>query len=299
MNYQIYRAEVINARRLTPGMVRVTFGGEDLSRFATTGVGDEYLRVFFPHGEDRRVVSLPLATADGGWEWPEGAVKSPLRTYTVRDIRRDGGDIELDIDFVVHDGGIAATWAQLAAPGDVVGLNSPSPLYAPPENLDWQFLIADQAGLPAAGRLLAGTPSHLRTKVVIEVPDAEHRQPLPSGPHIEVTWIHGGNGHGPSRLDEVVRSAPAPGADSGYIWVAGEAACLRAIRKYLRHELALPSHRYKVVGYWTFKAEEWNARYEALSPQVRDELLAMWSDDSRDEEEIEDEYIDRLERLGL
>ena len=54
MNYPIYRAEVITARRLTPGMVRVTFGGEDLSRFATTGVGDEYLRVFFPHGEDRR-----------------------------------------------------------------------------------------------------------------------------------------------------------------------------------------------------------------------------------------------------
>ena len=54
-----------------------------------------------------------------------------------------------------------------------------------------------------------------------------------------------------------------------------------------------------MVGYWTFKAEEWNARYEALSKQVRDELMAMWSDDSRDEEDIEDEYIDRLERLGL
>ena len=65
MNYQIYCAEVITARRLTPGMVRVTFGGADLSRFASTGFGDGYLRVFFPHGEDRRVVSLPLTTAGG------------------------------------------------------------------------------------------------------------------------------------------------------------------------------------------------------------------------------------------
>ena len=155
-------------------------------------------------------MSLPFATDNGGWDWPEGAAKSPLRTYTVRDIRRDGGQVEVDIDFVVHDGGIAATWAQRAAPGDVVGLNSPNPLYDPPEDLDWQFLIADQAGLPAAGRLLAATPAHVRTKVVIEVPDAEHQQPLPTGPHIDVTWIHGGNGHGPSRLDEVVRSAPTP-----------------------------------------------------------------------------------------
>jgi NADPH-dependent ferric siderophore reductase len=299
MSNQIYRAEVIAAQRLTPGMVRVTFGGAGLSGFTTTGVGDEYLRVFFPHGEDRRQVSLPYAMDKVGWDWPEGVPKSPLRTYTVRDIRRDGDQVEVDIDFVVHDGGIAATWAQLAAPGDVVGLNSPNPLYDPPENLDWQYLIADQAGLPAAGRLLAATPAHVRTKVVIEVPDADHQQPLPTGPHIEVTWIHGGNGHGPSRLHEVVRSAPTPGPESGYIWVAGEAACLRSVRKYLRHELGLPTDRYKVVGYWTFKAEEWNARYEALSQQVQDELMALWSDESRDEEEIEDEYIDRLERLGL
>jgi NADPH-dependent ferric siderophore reductase len=38
---QIYRADVIAAQRLTPGMVRVTFGGDGLSDFATTGVGDE------------------------------------------------------------------------------------------------------------------------------------------------------------------------------------------------------------------------------------------------------------------
>ena len=97
----------------------------------------------------------------------------------------------------------------------------------------------------------------------------------------------------------MVRSAPTPGPDSGYIWVAGEAACLRSVRKYLRHELRLPTDRYKVVGYWTFKAEEWNARYETLSQEVQDELMSLWADQSRNEEEIEDEYIDRLERLGL
>ena len=37
MTNQIYRAEVIAAQRLTPGMVRVTFGGEGLSSFTPPG----------------------------------------------------------------------------------------------------------------------------------------------------------------------------------------------------------------------------------------------------------------------
>ncbi len=244
MNYQIYRAEVIAARRLTPGMVRVTLGGEDLSRFTTTGVGDEYLRVFFPHGEDRREVSLPLATADGGWDWPEGAAKSPLRTYTVRDIRRNGGGVELDIDFVVHDGGIAATWAQRAAPGDVVGLNNPNPLYDPPDNLDWQFLIADQAGLPAAGRLLAATPSHVRTKVVIEVPDAEHHSRSPPDRSSKSPGSTAATATDPAHWTRW--SAPHPPLAPTRVTLGRRRGCMPVgCPQVLRHELGLPADRYK------------------------------------------------------
>ena len=47
------------------------------------------------------------------------------------------------------------------------------------------------------------------------------------------------------------------------------------------------------------EANAWLQSDEALSQEVQDELIALWADESRDEEEIEDEYIDRLERLGL
>ena len=295
----IYRAEVLSVQRLSPAMVRVTFGGAGLATFASSGVGDEYLRVFLPHGPDRRDVSLPFGTPGGGWDWPDGTIKAPLRTYTVRAMRID--PVEIDLDFVIHPGGVAATWARDAARGDVVGLNRPTGLYDPPADLDWQLLVSDQAGLPALGRLLATAPPHVRTRAVVEVPDADHRIELPTGPHIEVTWIDGGNGHAPSRLDEVVRSAPAPDGDagSGYIWVAGESGCLRSVRKHLRRERGLSADRFKVVGYWVVESEEWNSRYAALPQQVREELLAMWTDESRDVEEVEDEYVDRLERLGL
>lgn len=298
----IHRAEVARTQRLSPGLVRVTFAGAGLSGFASTGVGDEYLRVFFPHGEDRRDVSLPYAT-ENSWDWPDGAIHAPMRTYTVRDHRPADG--EVDIDFVVHDGGVAAAWALAAAPGDVVGLNAPTGLYEPPGDLSWQLLIADQAGLPAAARLLAQAPAGVRTRAVLEVPDADHRIGLAVPADVEVHWVYGGNGHGPSRLDEIVvtsvaaaDSSGAQGLPGGYVWVAGETRCLRTVRRHLRHTLGLPAERYKVIGYWTERAEEWRERYEALDSSVKDELHAMWDTD-RDADEIEDDYVLRLESLGL
>lgn len=292
----IHSAEVISTREISPSMIRVTLGGPDLATFTSTDVPDEYLRVFLPHSEDRSKINLPKPAGDRGWEFPEGVTPAPLRTYTVRAWRPDIP--EVDIDFVVHDHGVAADWVRAAQPGDVVGLNSPTGLYAPPEDVEWQFLVTDQTGLPAVSRLLEQEPT-VRTKVVVEVPDDDHRQPLPDVANAEVTWITGGNGTGPSRLAEVVQSAPNPSEGArGYIWVAGETRCLRDVRKYLRHTLKLSADHYKVVGYWTEGAEEWRDRYLALPEETRESLMALWAED-RDQEEIEDTYVERLEKLGL
>jgi NADPH-dependent ferric siderophore reductase len=300
----VFRAEVVRTRKLTAGLARITFGGDGLADFLTTGVGDEYLRVFFPHTDDRRSVNLPFPTDNGGWDFPEGVEPAPLRTYTVRAVRPE--DNEVDIDFVIHDGGVAAAWALRAEPGDVVGLNSPNGLYEPPEDLTWQLLVADQTGLPAVSRLLENIPAGVRTRVLLEVPDADHilELPKPAGDaSVEVEWFFSGNGHGPSEVADLLRSALtagelAAGLEGGYIWVAGETKALRDVRKFLRKEHRLPATRYKVIGYWTFDAEAWRARYAALDEEVRKDLMVMWQSD-RDEEEIEDEYVERLEKLGL
>lgn len=290
---QIFRAEVHHTRQLTPGMVRVTFAGAGLRDFRSTGVGDEYLRVFFPHPGEREPV-LPRATRDS-WVFDDAATPAPMRTYTVRDHRPGAG--EVDIDFVVHDGGVAAAWAQSALPGDVVGLNTPTGLYDPPADLDWVLLLADATGLPAALRILETLPFGVIARAVLEVPGPEHRQAVPQGTDTEVTWVYGGNGHGPSRLEQIVRSIERP-QGVGYVWVAGETRELRGVRRYLRHELRLPASSYKVVGYWTERAEEWRARYESLDAHVRGSLDALWTQNA-DAEEIEDAYIAQLERLGL
>lgn len=290
---RIHRAEVVAVRRLTPVMTRVVLGGPGLADFRSTGIGDEYVRLFLPRPGKREPV-LPFAT-DTGWDYPEGVEPGPLRTYTVRAVDPAAGTVTLDM--VVHEGGIAAAWARTAAPGHIVGLNTPDSLYSPPTDMTWQLLVTDAAGLPAAARLLEQSPPGVRTRAVIEVPSPADRQHIPVHDGVEICWLYGGNGTRPSCLEQVMRSAERP-SGPGYIWVAGETRVMRGVRRYLRHELRLPCTAYKVVGYWQVDNEAWMARYEALTPATRQELAAMWDSD-RDTEEIQDEWTARLESLGL
>ncbi|MEV6074576.1 siderophore-interacting protein [Streptomyces sp. NPDC052069] len=295
----IHRAVVARVLPLTGTMVRITFHGGDLATFASTGIGDEYVRLFFPHGTDRADLSLPETTENGDWQTPEGRPTAPMRTYTIRAVRPEAG--EIDIDFVLHSHGVASSWAAAARPGDMIGLNSPTGLYSPPADLTWQVLISDLTGLPAVARILEDTPDGVTTRAVIEVPGPAAVQPLPDRPHIRSTWSYGGNGEGPSRLAELVAAAIPPGADltGGYIWVAGQTNALRTVRRHLRKELKLPMERFKVVGYWVPDSDTWTERYEALPADVRAELDALWDNPVDEPEDLTIRYEARLSSLGL
>jgi len=289
---RVFTGCVQRTEDLTPAMRRVVLGGAGLAGYATTGIGDEYVRLIFP-APGRSEPILPTVTGDC-LDY-DSIDLATMRTYTVRDFDAAAG--EVTIDFVVHDSGVAAEWARSAAPGDLIGINSPDGMYSPPAGFTWQILVADCAALPATARLLAGTPDTVRSRVVLEVPNSDHYLRLDAPANTEVTWVHGGNGHGPSRLEEIVRALPRPDG-VGYIWVAGEAKALRGVRKFLRRELGLPSTAYKTVGYWTASAESWRERYEALDDAVKADLDAMW-ETTADIGEIEIEYDERLARLGL
>lgn len=274
-------------------MVRVTLGGEGLQAFRSTGIGDEYLRLFFPDAETGEL-ALPTIGADGRWSYPEGRSKVRCSTYTVR--RFDDASHELDIDFVIHPGGQASDWAQNAVPGDEITTNAPRGLYHRPETAQWQVWLADATGLPAVSRLLE-LPPVVPTRVFIEVPDADHQLPLPASELVSVTWLHGGNGHSASHLADVMARLKLP-ASPGYLWAAGEQKVVRSIRKFVRQQLGWPSEHYELVGYWVDQQQEWTARWEALDPTIRAEIEAAWASD-RDREDVQDEVDASFERLGL
>jgi NADPH-dependent ferric siderophore reductase len=295
MSRTFHEVTVASSRLLSPGMLRLTFSGQELAEFKSTGIGDEYLRLFFPDEATGELV-LPIIDEEGRWTYHEG--KPPVRcaTYTVR--RFDAKACELDIDFVVHDGGLACEWARKAEPGHRMVINNPRGLYEPPADIRWQFLMADATGLPAVARLLEQTPPEVECRVILEVASKADEQTLPYHPAANVTWLHGsGNGVAPSRLAEVFHAVPLP-SSPGYIWVAGEQKAVRTIRKHVRQVLNLPASRYKLVGYWIDNHEVWEATWEALDPQIKSRIDAAWNSD-RDPEEVRDEVEATLEKFNL
>ena len=258
-----FRADVQDVVALTPNMIRIVLGGEDLRRFVTSGDPDERLVVVLPRPGQREAPE-PVRQPDGTLDYPSDD-EPDLRSYTVR--RFDADKPEMVIDFVRHEGGVAATWAIQAQVGDVVYLSPAKGWYAPPADATWQLLLADMTALPALGRILEELPAGMRAVVVAEVTEESDRQELTSPADVTYQWVTGGNGHGPSVMLDVLKGLDLPDGP-GYIWFAGEAADSRAIRKYVRRELGWPTDRFTIIGYWRVDKERWMARYEQVGEQL-------------------------------
>lgn len=290
----ILTASVLARRMVTPGMVRITLGGEQVAAMRTTGVGDEYVRLFFPDLETGELV-LPNVNEKGQWSYPEGKTPAHCECYTIRNVRPG----EIDLDFVVHDHGRASEWAQGAKPGDTIALREPYPIYEAPAGMNWVLFACDATGLPALGRLLEGLPAGVEARAIVEVPDASHEQVFETAADLRIVWLHGaGNGIAPSRLEEVMRTVSFPADKVTYVWVAAESKSVRPIRKFLRHDLGWAATRYSVTGYWTLNAEQWTAGWKALDPAIRKQIDDMWVS-GRDQEEVADEVEAMMEKFGL
>jgi len=291
---RLIKGTVLNRQMITPGMVRVTLGGDDIKALKTTGVGDEYVRLFFPDPETGELV-LPDVDEKGFWKYPEGRKPAHCECYTIRYFR----DGEIDLDFVVHEHGRASEWAQAAEPGDEIAIREPYGIYEAPADADWLLFACDATGLPALGRLLEGLGENVDARVIVEVPDASHEQVFESRANLKLVWLHGaGNGIAPSQLEAAVRGITFPADRVAYVWVASEAKAVRPIRKYLRHQLKWPATRYSITGYWTDKLTEWEKGWEALDPTIKKRIDDLWRSD-RDPQDVRDEVEAVMEKFGL
>lgn len=292
---RLFRAEVVDAVTVAPTLRRVTLGGPDLREFVSTGVGDEFVRVIFP-AEGTTEPVLPRLTAAGDAIDRSTVDYSLLRTYTIRRVLAEEGRVVIDI--VMHGHGVGSAWAAAATPGDVVAITAPRALYAPPDDAAWQLLVADEAGLPALARIVELTADDRPTRAVVEVTESSRTLADLGHPRIRIDRLEGGNGGSASRLPDAVRAITLPDGP-GYIWVAGEARAIRAIRRDLRQDRNLPTAMFTVAAYWTDQAEEWERRYRALDEETRRGLTEIWDDTERSRDEVEDDYYARLDRLGL
>ncbi|MGG7507915.1 siderophore-interacting protein [Plantibacter sp. YIM 135249] len=163
--------------QLSPTYRRFTFTGPEVERIADNRY-DQRVKLIFPTavgGFD----DLPLAddwyTA---WRALSDERRNTMRTYTIREVRRE--DREFDIDIALHGRlGPASTWAIDASIGDELVMNVPNA--SRPDaagGIDWHapaevgqvLLVGDETALPAIAGILEKLPADALGIAVVEVP---------------------------------------------------------------------------------------------------------------------------------
>ncbi|MFD7023042.1 siderophore-interacting protein [Promicromonospora sukumoe] len=213
----VVMAEVIRTKQVTPNMMRVTLGGDELDRFTPAGY-DQWFRLFLPRlGQD--MLRLPTRTSG---LWYAEYLTTPkarrpwVRNYTVRAARPDLN--EIDVDFVLHAGddddsaeahasGPGAGFAQAAEQGIRVGVLDQGITYNPRHDHDWTLLVSDESGLPAVAGICESLPDDARGVAVVEVPTASDTQEFRVPAGVEVRWV--------VRADGVAGGGAAGGATAG------------------------------------------------------------------------------------
>lgn len=250
------RLEVLRVADVTPGMRRVTLGGEQLQAheadngypvgaFRSDGVDDEF-KLMFKHPDLDE--AMGPTQADGVLNWPRDP-KLLMRTYTVR--RWDPVAGELDVDFVRHGVGPASSWSYRVQPGETIQIAGPKSSSPHPVGADWTLLAGDETALPAIGRWLEHWPAGARGQVFVEVAEDSHRQDLDVPEGVEVTWLSR-DGAAPGTTTVLFDAIRAADWWDGkvFAWVAGETLTLTPIRRWLRNEKGLPKDQVEVTGYW-------------------------------------------------
>ena len=264
-SYRFFDFEVARTRRVSPSVQRVTFRGvppEGLAEFASGG-RDQRFKLFFPQpGEE--VAQVPVEAGEAwyaAWRGMDPRRRALMRTYTVREQRRELG--ELDVDFAVHAGpGPAAVWALGCLAGDRITALGPDEAdnagidFRPPPETDWILLAGDESALPAIAGILEWISPATVVRAWIEIGHGDDLQALNTWADAEITWLVRGAGHS---LTRAVGEARLP-AGTPYAWIGGEASEVRGLRRHLvgtgPDGRGFDRRRVTFTGYWRRGASE-------------------------------------------
>ncbi|MBY8878517.1 siderophore-interacting protein [Streptomyces sp. PLK6-54] len=230
--------------------MRVVLGGDDLAAVVNGG-RDQRFKLFLPHPGQAAPVLPDVLDSQWypRWRALDPGVRGVMRTYTIRGSRSEPP--EIDVDFALHgDTGPASRWACRAAPGDRVSVLAPVTEdnggvdFRLPEGTDWVLLTGDETALPAIAGILEWLPAGLPVRAWIQTGHPDDRTHLPTKADADVTWLLR-----PRSAVDAVRAADLP-AGTPYAWIAGEAACVRALRRHLVGERGLDRRAVTFTGYW-------------------------------------------------
>lgn len=226
-------AQILAREAISPGFIRLTFGGPELAGFVSAGF-DDHVKLILPQaGQDKP--NLP-ALVDGR-PHVEGA-RPDMRDYTP--MRYDPDANTLQMEFAVHGSGPAAELALTAPLGTWVGLAGPRGSMVVPVDLDWHVLLGDETAMPAIERRLAQLPGGTRAIVRVQAADPADARAWTSRAALDCVFVRS--------LEQAVAQLELP-AGAGFVWGAGENALMSALRAPLLAKGADPK-RMRLSAYW-------------------------------------------------
>ncbi|MEM9633662.1 MAG: siderophore-interacting protein [Pseudomonadota bacterium] len=231
---------VKNSFELFNGMQRVTLVHEDVGCFASD---DVHLKLMMPVDPARTAV-WPTMAANGAPVWPGGVDKLHARFITLRHVRTQDG--EVDIDIARHNNGLISNWACRAMPGQKVGVMGPAGA-AVLRHSDNVFLAADGTGMAAVARLLESAHPNANGDVVVAAPgDYDISEYFPQT-RFNLHSIAPEQFE--KRILEMAQQLTASGKTS-YAFFAGEFQNAQDMRKLFKSRLGLDKSSQMSVAYW-------------------------------------------------
>lgn len=282
--WRFFDCEVAAVGPPSPSYVRLTLRGPALVDFADNG-WDQRFKLVLPD----RGGGFDALPRDPDWHatWrrlPDD-LRNPIRTYTVRAVRHDLG--ELDVDVVRHgDVGPASRFAGRACPGDRLVVLGPDRGYGGPHgglefrppatHLGPTLLVGDATAVPAVLAVLERLPAAAFGEVVLEVPHPEDIADVVAPVGFRLTWLvrqpsslvpaavdeaaaglglapraAGGPELPPPAGEDLLWEVPEDARAGGvYAWVAGEASLVARLRRRLVRDLGVDRRSVAFMGYW-------------------------------------------------
>lgn len=193
--YAPFPAQLTARTRIAENFLRLTFHDPALKDFGTACL-DQRIKLVFAAGNIRDEL---LANEDwfSWWREMDNATRPPFRTFTVRAVRPQAA--EVDIDFAVHGAtGPAAQFALEAPLGSslvIVGPVQSAPGSAlvgvawQPGDASTVLIAGDETAAPAIGNILASLSESVTGAAFIEVESAGDVQDFPHPDGLEVHWL--------------------------------------------------------------------------------------------------------------
>ncbi|MEM6677083.1 MAG: MFS transporter [Pseudomonadota bacterium] len=236
-NFRILRAKA--RREVFPGLIRVTLEGVDVQAMVKDGI---HIRLMMPKVRGRTPV-WPVIAENGATAWPKGEDELHARYVTLRDIRLDAR--EIDVDVAHHLGGLISDWAGHPDDEQPVGVMGPMGDQFL-EATDNVVLAADYTGLPALARLIESVDGHVSGHVFAAAPSQAVLEAYLPSSKMRVTAIE--PAAFAAEVPDLIRSCT--NKPVSYAWFAGEFQVAQAVRTVFKKDFGLDKKRQMSVAYW-------------------------------------------------